>query len=119
MAFIKGRSGNPAGRPKGAQDKWTVTLREKAMRYGVDALEVCHGILMNPEESTKDRLKAAEVILKPAAVQVQDITPAGITVNLGFITAGTTAKPELTSPTPKVMTLVEGVVVAPEDQNAG
>jgi hypothetical protein len=122
MPFIKGQSGNPKGKPAGAKNKWTDELKAKALKYGVDALTVAHGILMDTEQSTKDRLKAAEVILKPASVHLSDGTPnTGITVNLGFIAAGQ-APHQLQEPIdahvqvlPQVLRLTEPVSVASDD----
>jgi hypothetical protein len=40
MAFTKGKSGNPNGRPKGLKDKRTRTVEEIAAKFDMDPLEI-------------------------------------------------------------------------------
>ena len=57
--FVKGKSGNPGGRPKES-----LTFSKKAQAYGVQALQVLVDALSSVEE--KYRIAAAEILLNRA-----------------------------------------------------
>jgi hypothetical protein len=59
MAFKKGESGNPGGRPKLPED-----LKEAASAHTVRAIEVLAGIMNDEKIQPAARVRAAEILLK-------------------------------------------------------
>ena len=59
--FAKGRSGNPAGRPKLPGD-----FKERATAYASDALDVLHAIATDTDKPAAARVTAASVIIDRA-----------------------------------------------------
>src|SRR5215831_14445268 len=71
--FPKGRSGNPAGRPKGLARK----TRELIGNDGAELVEFLLVVMRNETEKTNDRLEAAKMLAergwgKPAAFVLGD-----------------------------------------------
>lgn len=64
MPFVKGQSGNPAGRPKGLKDKVTTEARHMFLSVMEGELEHVKGQLaVLREESARDYLKALAALL--------------------------------------------------------
>lgn len=57
--FVKGTSGNKAGRPK-LREEFKIFAQEKS----IDALRMVHSILTSGETSNKDRLTAARLLME-------------------------------------------------------
>jgi len=65
MAYSKGESGNPSGRPAGAKSQNTL-LKSRAQ----EAFAVLEGVMKDPNADTSNRIEAASAILsasQPAA----------------------------------------------------
>lgn len=61
MAFVKGKSGNPGGRPKSADG-----FRRAARGHTLEALMVLREIMLDSSGVAKDRIQAAELIISRA-----------------------------------------------------
>lgn len=64
MAFKKGQSGNPSGRPR--QPEAVVKARERASNLCPELVGELHKIATGAGQEPRDRIKAAEVLLKVA-----------------------------------------------------
>lgn len=72
MGFPKGQSGNPAGRPKGAIEKRSREIAERAAAEGITPLEVMVNIMreqwqLYEQEKTPERAAAALAAAEKAA----------------------------------------------------
>lgn len=72
MAYVKGQSGNPAGRPKGALQHRTREIAERAVAEGKTPLEIMVAIMreqwkLYQSEKTPERAAAALAAAEKAA----------------------------------------------------
>jgi len=66
--FVKGISGNPGGRPKGRSE-----VNELALKWSPEALRTLMRIMRDEEEETKERIRAAEIILDRGLGKVAEL----------------------------------------------
>src|SRR5688572_8956378 len=87
MSFVKGKSGNPAGRPKGSHSDKTQEMRRLCQTWTETAIQALAAIIINPNSDPKVVVLAARELLDRGhgkAHQQVEVSTSGTVVHLGF-----------------------------------